>query len=84
MLEEIIKMQCKSFDNNRANFSESEEIKKVESQCAALLNKLKDLDKNLVDEVDTLIGGIALAYGNIHFEAGFKQGSRLTKEIQQL
>ena len=41
MLKKIIKMQCKSFDDNRANFSENEEIQKVELQCATLLKKIK-------------------------------------------
>lgn len=83
MLKKIIKMQCKSFDDNRTNFLENEEIQKVESQCATLLKKLKVLDENLVDEVDTLMGGIARAYGNIHFEAGFKDGIKLAKEIDK-
>jgi hypothetical protein len=83
MLEKFIKMQCKSFDDNRANFSENEEIQKVESQCAVLLSKLKELDENLGNEIDTLIGGIATIYGNIHFEAGFKDGIKLVKEIDK-
>lgn len=83
MLEQIIKTQCKSLDDNREKLLQNEQIKKIEIRIDNVLGALKEIDQDLCNEIDSLFGEITLAYGHMYFKNGFKDGIKLVEEINK-
>lgn len=79
MLENIIKQQCNEFDNNGAD---SKYISDIEKESQNILNEINTKDKELGMKVEELISGLISAYGMAYFEAGFKDGLKLTNQIK--
>ena len=84
MLGKIIEKQCENFGVNREKIYKNERVSSLGIQSTNLAKKVTDLDKNLGDEIDVLIGNMIATYGDVYFQEGFKQGLILAQEIQHL
>lgn len=84
MLEKIIEMQSESFGLDRNKVYKNEKIVSLGEQSSSLVKEIKKLDRELSNKVDILIGNMVAAYGNVYFQAGFKEGLILAQEIHQL
>lgn len=78
MLDEIIKKQYEYFN------VDNEEICNLEIENSKLINKIKEIDKRVGNDIDKLMGDLMTKYSEIYFTAGFKKGAKLVQEIQQL
>ncbi len=84
MLEKFIEMQCENFGLDRDKVCKDERIENFGIQSSRLSKEIRQLDEDLGDKVDILIGNMVAAYGDVYFQEGFKEGLILAQEIQQL
>lgn len=73
----------KIYDQHEHEFHVIPEVRTAEHRIDAVIEKVKELDKQLADELDAEVWYLARAYSVMGFNAGLEQMRKYTHARQQ-